>query len=260
MINSESNLANSSLSSQIDSLAYLQSEQESTSNNQCRSLIPLLKSRKSSKKRSNLEGETVNKNTNTNFNNKKGKTEDKTTVVNNNLNNNRDILDINRSEPGPSGINQRSNSRGRKRKLTRSNSVIKSNLLGIANNSEINIEQNVIKLKKFNLRHSSGITSSNKHTDLSNTELNLNTVNSSDNINTLNGVAPITHKYRLRSQEKHSEEKRREEYKRNSLPSSALGASTSQTSKREESLPSRLTRTGAVLRRSTRNTKSKYSP
>lgn len=65
----------------------------------------------------------------------------------------------------------------------------------------------------------------------------------------------ISHKYALRSQSRCSnipaptspEEHRKE--------SSALGASSSQHSKREDTEPSRLARSGAVLRRSTRSSK-----
>lgn len=64
------------------------------------------------------------------------------------------------------------------------------------------------------------------------------------------------HKYPLRSHSRTSVEPNRK-----SLPQRghreliALGASSSQTTSRDESEPSRLTRSGAVLRRSTRNSK-----
>lgn len=219
-------------------------QQASTSNNQCHSLIPVLKSKKIPKKRaSNIEGEITNKSSATNINNnKKGKI-DKTTVVNSNSKRGKDTIHTVHSEPGPSKINQRSNSRS---KNTRnSNNVIKSNLLETDEYGN-NIEQNKVnKLKKFNTRNT-----------------NLNAVNNRDSINNLNGVTSniIKHNYKLRSQGKYSDiTLGNEENNKNTQPttSSALGASTSQTSKREDSLSSRLTRTGAVLRRSTRNIKCK---
>lgn len=72
----------------------------------------------------------------------------------------------------------------------------------------------------------------------------------------VNGAA--THKYFLRSQGRAPADCE-EPLTREPRPSSALGASTSHNSKGEDAEPSRLTRRGAVLRSSTRQSKCEYA-
>lgn len=237
------------MSSETESKLHLQSE---TSKNQCRSFIPvLIKSSKSHKRNLGIESESTST-SNTEITNKRGKLRTNTSVPHNNLNNRGEVLNSDRSEPGPSRVNLKTSPKSKSKRKTK-NFI---DFLHIESESTINIEQNLIKPKKHYLRHN------NKRIDSPSGELNLNTnivTKTSDNT-ALNGVVPaIKHKYTLRSQGKVSEiTKKQEQTGRNWQPSSALGASTSQTSKREDAVPSRLTRTGAVLRRSTRNTKCKF--
>lgn len=87
--------------------------------------------------------------------------------------------------------------------------------------------------------------SKNKISNESDFSSNLNAVKCESS-----GLPKTCHKYTLRSQKKLEDA---ENLRNREL--SALGASTSHNVKREDPEPSRLTRSGAVLRRSTRNSK-----
>lgn len=247
MKSSHTSLTNKSSSSEAANIQS-QSELPSVNENQFVSSIPVLKSRRTYRKASSgIEEQQKSKSTS---NKEKSKTRT-SLIASNTLTRSEEsqsttkLSDI--SEPGPSNINLKSTNSIPKLSRRKGKSL---DFLDI----ESKIPESIEIIEHFSSFRRSN--SRNKHSD-SATVITSNLNSSVVNSDIINGSTLASHKYTLRSHSKLNILPKKEQPLLRNWQPSALGASTSQNSKREDSEPSRLTRSGAVLRRSTRNNKCK---